>query len=225
VRGGHIPWSFRYRFYSLDGHAKLFAGSREQAFRPDQEIFGEGEPVDYLYKVTRGVVRSCKLFGDGRRKIEAFRLRGDIFGFEADSEHEFCAEAVDDVNVMMVRRNVVEGPHSDASQELWAAMRRELQRVRRHTLLLARDGRERLANFLLEMSERLDNSDVVHLPMSRQDIADYLGLTIETVSRTVTRFQAEGIIALPSSSRQVVLCDRSALERMNGTGGPQQSLS
>ena len=104
-------------------------------------------------------------------------------------------------------------------------MRGELQRVRRHTLLLARDGRERMANFLLEMSKRLDNSDVVHLPMSRQDIADYLGLTIETVSRTVTRFQAEGIIALPSSSRQVVLCDRSALERMNGTEGPQQPLS
>jgi CRP/FNR family transcriptional regulator, nitrogen fixation regulation protein len=218
VSSEHLPCAIRYRFHALDGPAELFApGCMEQTFSAGQEIFGEGEPVYYLYKVTQGIVRSYKLFDNGQRKIEAFWLPGDVFGLEADFEHDFCADAVDDVRVMMVRRNTVVGPaaHFHASWELWAAMTRELQRVQRHALLLARNGQERIANFLLEMSERLDSPDVVNLPMSRQDIADYLGLTIETVSRTMTRLVAEGIIALPAS-RQVVLCDRRALQRMNG---------
>jgi CRP-like cAMP-binding protein len=205
----------RHSFRPIEKPVRLFGGT-EKTFGPNEELFGEGESADHIYKMVRGTVRSYKSLGGGRRKIEAFRLRGDVFGLEAGKEREFCAEAVDEVSVLITRRMTVVGATIDceAVQELWAATARELQRVQRHALLLAMNARQRVACFLLEMSRRLGEPDVVELPMSRQDIADYLGLTIETVSRTITRFEAKGLVWLPTS-RQIVLRDRGALRRMN----------
>jgi CRP-like cAMP-binding protein len=195
----------------------LFAhGCWERTAAPKQEIFGEGEPAENIYMMIEGVVRSYKSLVDGRRKIDAFRLRGDVFGLEAGTKHEYCAESVDAVRMLVTHRNVGlrQSNESDGGRDLWHATVLELQRVQRHTLLLAKNAQQRVACFLLEMSRRLGQPDVVELAMPRQDIADYLGLTVETVSRTITQMEAKGLIALPTA-RQIVLRDVAALRRID----------
>jgi CRP/FNR family transcriptional regulator, nitrogen fixation regulation protein len=102
----------------------------------------------------------------------------------------------------------------DLSQQLWTLTVRELQRVQQHSLVLIKNAEERVAGFLLEMASRCASGAAIELPMSRQDIADYLGLTIETVSRTFTQFVQSGVIAL-ETSRRIKFRDRAALSRLN----------
>lgn len=192
------------------------AGS-QMSFGPNEEIFGENEPAEYVYKVTKGAVRTYKILSDGRRQIGGFYLPGDIFGLELGKEHQFSAEAINQTTVTMIRRSaVVSLAERDcgAARELWNFTGRELHRVQEHMMLLVKSAQQRVACFLLEMSERLAATDAIELPMSRQDIADYLGLTIETVSRTMTQLVSDNAIELPSS-RHIVLHNRSALRRLN----------
>ncbi|MGA8969766.1 MAG: helix-turn-helix domain-containing protein [Pseudolabrys sp.] len=187
------------------------------AFARNAEIYGENEPAEYLYKLVSGTVRTSKILNDGRRQIGAFYLPGDIFGFEVDSEHASSAEAITDAKVIVVKRSAVEAlaaRNSDVARQLWAMTGRELQRMQEHILLLIKSAQERVAGFLLEMATRIKSTNEVELPMSRQDIADYLGLTIETVSRTLTTLENSAAIALPSS-RRIVLRNRAALRRLN----------
>jgi CRP/FNR family transcriptional regulator, nitrogen fixation regulation protein len=186
-------------------------------FGPNEEIFGEGEPAEYVYKVTKGAVRTYKILCDGRRQIGGFYLPGDIFGLEVGKEHQFAAEAINEVKVLVVRRSAIVSlaEHDcDAARELWSFTGRELNRVQEHLLLLVKSAQQRVACFLLEMSARLAATDAIELPMSRQDIADYLGLTIETVSRTMTQLVSDEAIGLPSS-RRVVLRNCGALRELN----------
>jgi CRP/FNR family transcriptional regulator, nitrogen fixation regulation protein len=189
----------------------------QMRFGPNEEIFGEAEPAEYVYKVTKGAVRTYKILCDGRRQIGGFYLPCDIFGLEVGKEHQFSAEAINDVTVLMVRRSVIvslaEGD-CDAARELWSFTGRELNRVQEHLLLLVKTAQQRVASFLLEMSARLAATEAIDLPMSRQDIADYLGLTIETVSRTMTQLASERAIGLPSA-RRIVLRNSSALRQLN----------
>jgi len=183
----------------------------------NEEIYGEGDPADYLYKVVSGTVRTYRILSDGRRQIGAFYLPGDVFGLEMDETHTTSAEAVTGSKVLVVKRSVLMGQASrdnDVAQQLWAMTARELHRAQNHMLLLIKSAQERVAAFLLEMAERLPSGNAVELPMSRQDIGDYLGLTIETVSRTLTQLENDAAIALPSS-RHVVLRNRTALNRLN----------
>ncbi len=189
----------------------------QMTFGPNEEIFGEGEPAEYLYKVTKGAVRTCKILSDGRRQIGAFCLPGDIFGLEIGGEHQFSAEAINDTTVMVIRRSAavsLAARDCEAARELWTFTSRELHRVQEHMMLLVKSAQQRVACFLLEMSERLAAIDAIELPMSRQDIADYLGLTIETVSRTMTQLVSNHAIGLPSS-RRIVLRNRRALRELN----------
>ena len=187
------------------------------SFARNAEIFGEKEPSDYFYKVVSGAVRTYKVLIDGRRQIAAFYLPGDIFGLEAGDEYAFSAEAVTDAKVVVIKRSVVvslAAQDSEVARQLWALAGRELQRTQNHVLLLIKTAPERVASFLLEMAERIQSSGEVELPMSRQDVADYLGLTIETVSRMLTRLESASAIALPSSKR-IVLRDHAILRRLN----------
>ena len=189
----------------------------QMRFGPNEEIFGEGEPAEYMYKVTKGAVRTYKILCDGRRQIGGFHLPGDIFGLEIGKEHQFSAEAINDVTVLVVRRSVIVSlaeRDCDTARELWSFTGRELNRVQEHLLLLVKTAQQRVASFLLEMSTRLAATDAIELPMSRQDIADYLGLTIETVSRTMTLLVSEQAIGLPSS-RRIVLRNSGALRQLN----------
>ncbi len=186
-------------------------------FAPNEEIFGEGEPSEYVYKVISGAVRTYKILADGRRQIGAFYLPGDIFGFETGQEHAFSADAIGRTAVRVVRRSAILAlaeRDNEAARELWTVAVRELHQAQERMLLLAKSAQQRIAAFLLEMSKRLAASDILELPMSRQDIGDYLGLTIETVSRTFSQLVSEATIRLPSS-RRVVVCNRHALRQLN----------
>jgi CRP-like cAMP-binding protein len=178
------------------------------------EIFGENEPADYLYKVISGSVRTYKILTDGRRQVGGFYLPGDIFGLEFAEEHTLSAEAISDARVLVVKRSaLISLAKRDPSvaQQLFALTGRELQRVQDRILLLIKNARERVASFLLEMAERASESNTIELPMCRQDIADYLGLTVETVSRTLTSLETASTIEVSPCSRRIVLRNRAAL--------------
>ena len=178
------------------------------------EIFGENEPADYLYRVVSGSVRTYKILSDGRRQVGGFYLPGDIFGLEFADEHTLSAEAIGDAKVLVVKRsalNALAGRDASVAQQLFALTGRELHRVQDRILLLIKNARERVASFLLEMVERASENNTIELPMSRQDIADYLGLTIETVSRTLTSLETASAIEVSASSRRIVLRNRAAL--------------
>ena len=182
------------------------------------EIYGENEPAEYLYKVVSGAVRTYKVLNDGRRQIGSFYLPGDIFGLEVGDEHSFSAEAVVDCRVLVIKRSALvslAGRDTEVARQLWTMAAAELQRAQDHIMLLIKTAQERVAGFLMEMSARNSGASEVELPMSRQDIADYLGLTIETVSRTLTQLENSGAIAVPTS-RRIVLRSRGALNRLNG---------
>jgi CRP-like cAMP-binding protein len=182
------------------------------------EIFGENEPADFVYQVVSGSVRTYKVLSDGRRQIGGFYLAGDIFGLQFADDYALSAEAMTDSKILVVKRsafNALAGRSPTLAQEIFAVTGRELRAMQNRVLLLVKSAQERVASFLLEMAERAPASNAIELPMSRQDIADYLGLTIETVSRTLTALEAAAAIALPTS-RRVVLRNRSALQRMNG---------
>jgi len=188
------------------------------SYRRNTEIFGEKEPADYAYRVISGSVRTYKILDDGRRQIGEFHLPGDIFGLlEFGDEHTFSADAITDTTVLVVKRKtlaVLAGRHPAIARELFTFTGRELRRVQDHVLLLLKTAQERVAGFLLEMAERTCAGNVVDLPMSRQDIADYLGLTIETVSRTLTGLESAAAIEV-STARRIVLRNRSALRRLD----------
>src|SRR5207248_11807092 len=164
-----------------------------------------------------GAERPYRMLDDRRRQISAFYLRSDIFGVEAGEMHLSSAEAVTDAQVLVVKRSSVlarAGPEKDLAKQLWTLMVRRLQRVQQHSLVLIKNAEERVAGFLLEMAGRSSGNAAVELPMSRQDIADYLGLTIETVSRTITQLAQSGVIALETSRRSEVR-NRAALHRLH----------
>jgi CRP-like cAMP-binding protein len=182
------------------------------------EVFGYDGPADYIYKIVTGGVRTYKILADGRRQIGAFYLPGDIFGLQSGDKHALAAEAMTDAKVLVVKRSALHalaGCDASIAQELFALTSRQLQCMQRRIMLLAKNAQERVATFIVEMAERSPASNTVELPMSRQDIADYLGLTTETVSRTLTYLQCTAMIDVPTS-RRIVLRNRQALNHMNG---------
>jgi CRP/FNR family nitrogen fixation transcriptional regulator len=191
---------------SLPGFAMSFARN--------EEIFGEEEPADFVYKVVSGAVRTTRLLSDGRRQIGAFHLAGDVFGLERGETHRFSAEALTNSEIILVRRAALDRAAEQdcaVARELWALTSRDLERVEDHMLVLSRkNAAERVASFLLKLADRGGSANVIELPMSRSDIADHLGLTIETVSRTLTQFERDAVISLPST-RRVLVNNRAAL--------------
>lgn len=190
--------------------------SSEITYRRGTEICGEKEPAEYVYRVKEGAVRSYKLLSDGRRQIGAFHLTGDIFGSTSEICHRFTAEAVTDATLWLVRRqSLEERSRTDGSlaRELLSMTTRNLQHAEDHMLLLGRkDALEKVATFLIEMDERLAAAGVMTLPMSRHDIADYLGLTLETVSRALSRLRRSGVLSFAGNSqREITILDRTQL--------------
>lgn len=185
-------------------------------FAPNAEIYGENEEAEYFYKVISGAVRTYKILSDGRRQIGNFYGAGDVFGLESGACHSHSADAIGSVKLLVIKRRAVlaaANRDSAIAHQLWQLTGRELERVQEHTLLLIKSAQERVAGFLLNMAARARGDEIV-LPMSRQDIADYLGLTIETVSRTITQLENDHAIAVPTA-RRIVLRNRAALTRMD----------
>lgn len=191
-----------------------------QVLRKGEELFAEGDAADWFYKVMTGAIRTSKLLSDGRRQIGAFHLAGEIFGLEAGEVHRFTAEALAGATVLAFRRTCLELSAHDSEvlrEEVLASAIRSLDRAQEHMLLLGRKtAQEKVAAFLLDMADRMpDGEGPFELPMSRSDIADYLGLTIETVSRTLSQFTRDGLIRLPAASRWIELCNLHALRQLN----------
>ncbi len=180
-------------------------------------IFGEGEIAEYVYQVMCGSVRSYRLLDDGRRQIGAFHLVRDVFGLECGSSHRLTAEAICETKVRIVKRRSLEAAaKSDVvvACRLWTITANALRHAEDHMLSLGRKtAAQRVATFLLEMDRRISVSGQVTLPMLRCDIADYLGLTLETVSRAVSQFHDEGVLTL-SGPRHIRLRDRARLAAM-----------
>lgn len=183
------------------------------SFPPDAKIYGENDPADWIHMVISGTVRTYRALSDGRRKIEAFHLPGDIFGLELEETRRCAAAAVTHARLLVMQRRSITAlaqQDPDTAWRLWTITARALRRAQDHAFLLTRSAQERVAAFLLEMAERHSAGDVLQLPMSRVDIADYLGLTMETVCRTLKQLEKSGAIALPTS-RRLAIRDRSAL--------------
>ena len=191
----------------------------EFKYRRGSEIFGEAEPAEYVYQVTDGSVRTYKLLSDGRRQIGAFHLTGDMFGLENGGVHRFTAEAIVDTTVRLVKRiSLAHVAEQDltVARDLLNMTATNLQHAEDHMLLLGRKtSLERVAAFLIEMDRRLTAAGVMALPMCRRDIADYLGLTLETVSRALSALHDKGILGfLGQTQRQIVLLDRPRLAEL-----------
>jgi CRP/FNR family transcriptional regulator, nitrogen fixation regulation protein len=183
--------------------------------RRDQLIAYEGDPADYVFMVVDGVARSCRTLQNGTRNILGFYLPGELFGW-ANQKHALSVEAATDAMILYHKRSVllsVAERDSRMSNFLLSETTNELLRAQEHALLIGKSAKSRVATFLLDLSRRLGKTKYLELPMSHQDIADHLGLTIETVSRTITELERSQVIAR-LSPRTLVLLNRSSLLRM-----------
>ena len=213
--------SIRPRFLGeLGSLSQAEINSSEFKYRRGAEIFGEGEPSNYVYQVIDGATRSYKLLSDGRRQIGAFHLAGDVFGLENGEAHRFTAEAIIDTTVRLAKRvslaSVAE-QDTTVARDLLNMTASNLRHAEDHMLLLGRKtALERVAAFLLEMDRRLTAAGVMALPMCRRDIADYLGLTLETVSRALSVLHDKGVLGfIGQTQRQIVLLDRPKLAQLD----------
>jgi CRP/FNR family transcriptional regulator, anaerobic regulatory protein len=192
-----------------------------QRVKAGQTIIIEGDPIDHYFRILAGTVRLYNAVADGRRQIIDFLGPEECFGLTGLDEHAYSVEAITDVVMIRYPRQRLDSAiekKPDIGRQLLRLACSELSRAQRRMLLLGRkSAEERLASFLLDLVERRDESSqdaaFLHLAMSRQDIADHLGLTIETVSRLFTRFRRAGLIGLPDR-HSVILNDAGRLSMM-----------
>jgi CRP/FNR family transcriptional regulator, nitrogen fixation regulation protein len=176
-------------------------------YSANKEIYGQDGRATALYQVEFGAVRIYRLLSDGRRQISAFHVAGEVFGFEADGHHHFFAEAVCNSAIRVYRQPI----GADVAAAVLPLALEALVRAQEHLLVIGRqNAAERVAAFLLDLFERQGGLPQVELAMSRTDIGDYLGLTIETVSRVFSKFRAKGYIRL-KGARLVELVKSEAL--------------
>lgn len=188
-------------------------------FSPGQVIFEEGDPADFVFNISAGEVRIYRLLPDGRRQVTGFLIPGDFLGLVSEDTYAYGAEAIGEVELCCMRLSNLERLLNEippVREKLLDMSRDELAAAQEQMLLLGRKtAREKILSFLLSRHRHLDEPDgnevVIDLPMSRTDIADYLGLTIETVSRTFTSLREEGLIELPNP-HHVVVPDLDAVE-------------
>ncbi|HEX5379923.1 MAG TPA: helix-turn-helix domain-containing protein [Phenylobacterium sp.] len=184
-------------------------------FAKDEEIYGQDEDADLIYRVVSGAVRTTRVLSDGRRQIGEFYYGDEMFGIESGPNHRFSAEALTDCTVLVAKASALKAAAGQDAYErlVWSATNNELDRTQAHLLLLGRKTAcERVASFLMGLAQRR-SGEAVTLPMGRQDMADYLGLTIETVSRMLTQLQGALVVEF-AGARQFRIADPHALARM-----------
>ena len=211
----------------LDGEVshRLFCISSIRTLPAKEVLYCQGDTSDHVYEVIEGVVKLYMLTADGRLQITGFAYPGQILALDAGSHHVTTAEAVTSAKLCQYPRAKFErviDEHPQLARQLFAIVAQDLTAARSQMLLLGRkSATERLASFLLDLSERNvtrgENPNVIALPMSRGDIGDYLGLTIETVSRTMTRLRQLGVLDL-GQHRSVVIRDKTRLSEIAEDG-------
>ena len=184
------------------------ADRHELQMQTHEALFCEGDDAEFLYEVVEGVMCNYRILLDGRRQIISFAYPGDLIGFGQNEHYRHSCEAVCDARVRSVSKNELmrdaQG-HADVGYRLLEFASSELANMQEHQLLLGRKTAiEKLASFLLVLANRTGGDDAPNdhfrLPMTRTDIADYLGLTIETVSRNMTKLKSNGVIDLPQTT-------------------------
>ncbi|MBA4011710.1 MAG: Crp/Fnr family transcriptional regulator [Phenylobacterium sp.] len=196
-----------------DDHDLISRIGVPMSFAKDEEIYGQGERADLVYRMISGTVRTSRFMADGRRPIGDFYYPGDVFGLETTGSHSMAAEALSDCVILAASRQAMlaAGGEEELKDLMWDATVRDLESAREHlTLLVRKSASERVASFLLGLAQRRGET-AVELAMGRQDMADYLGLTIETVSRMITQLQSSGVVEF-ESCRRFRVRDREALE-------------
>ncbi len=193
---------------------------RHVHFASGETVFAQEQMTTSFYNLLEGVMRLYKLLPDGRRQIVGFGLPGDFLGMGASARHNFSADAIGPVAICRFSRAsfarfIEDKPHLLRRINEFAV--RELSQAQDHMVLLGRrSAEEKVATFLIRWRDRLAEllppARMVPLPMSRQDIADYLGLTIETVSRTLTKLERDGVIEIIPGS--VCLLDPARAEAL-----------
>lgn len=210
---------------ALEGDAlqELNALITHITFDPGQTIFFEGDEADHLFNLVSGSVRVSKALPDGRRQITGFLAPADFLGLSIAGVYAYTADAISTVKVCRFPRRGLQKlatHHPNLEHRLLQLASNELAEAQSHILLLGRKtSAEKLASFLLSVLEKRTKSNqdpsTIDLPMTRQDVGDYLGLTIETVSRTFTKFRKENLIELPSNHSVHVL-NKERLETIAG---------
>jgi CRP/FNR family transcriptional regulator, nitrogen fixation regulation protein len=190
------------------------------ACKKDEAIYREGDRAENIYQVVCGAVRSSKHFPDGHRQIAAFHLPGQVFGLESGSIHGSAAEATIDSTLRLVKRSSIEHVailDAGVACELWSMTADDLRRAKDFIQLLGqKTALQRLVSFLLEMDFSIAAMGEVELPMCRRDVADYLGLTLETVSRVLSKLERHHFLAFSGArSRRTVLFNPTLLRNMN----------
>jgi len=201
--------------------ARIAAVASYRTVAASKMVFCEGDPSDNVYEVVRGMLKLFKLLPDGRRQVTGFLSPGHLLGLAHDERYLYTAEAITDVTLWRYPRTQFDRLIDEVpglARRLLAATCDELRAAQDQMLLLGRMGAaEKVASFLLAMAEcqagESGDEDEVHVPMARNDIADYLGLTTETVSRTLTHLKREGVISLSTPSH-IVLQDRERLSQL-----------
>jgi CRP/FNR family transcriptional regulator len=199
------------------GH--FMAVSSLQTKAPGETLFAEGDDAESVYEVVRGMLRLYKLLPDGRRQIIGFASTGHLLGFAPEGVCVYAAEAITEVTLRRYKRTAFERLIDEApgfAKRLLTSASHELCAAQNQMLLLGRKAvTEKVASFLLLMVDQQvsDGAESLDVPMTRTDIADYLGLTRETVSRTLTRLKEGGFITLPSPDR-IEIRDRGLLEEL-----------
>lgn len=187
----------------------------------NRTIYFEGDEAAHYYRVRSGTVRLCKVTEDGRRQIAAFLTAGELFGWTDQDVYSYSAEAVTDVTVEKYSRARVEEAvkaSPSMGRRVLSLLSNQLASAQDHLLLLGRmTASERIATFLLDLVRRQraagNGGASIDLAMSRKDVADYLGLTVETVSRTMSALKRKGIIAF-SEPEHVELKQNTTLARL-----------
>lgn len=194
----------------LNQYRKL---SHVRLVKAGQSIYREMDPANYLYTIISGEARLSSLLIDGRRQITDFRACGDKLGENNQGFYTADAEAITDTIVCQVPLNELQTRMNELPglrMALMDKMETEINQMRSHLMLLGRKTPiEKVATFLVERAQKFESADGtaidINLSMSRRDIADYLGLTIETVSRTLTTLKTQGVVEIPSADHISVL--------------------
>ena len=184
----------------------------------EHEIHGQGDTADYCWRILSGCVRTVKLMEDGRRQVAEFLFPGDLLGLDDLGTHDFAAEAVTEVTLRRYPRRMVEAladSHAALARRLRALALANLRGAHERMIMLGRKTAvEKIASFVLEMDRRATapGRKVTEVPMSRTDVADHLGLTVETVCRILAHMKRDGIVVLHRAGVEVI--DRQALRAL-----------
>lgn len=196
---------------------EILSDQSSRRLDPGQHLFHQGDNDSNLYKIESGLVRLYRILNDGRRQIISFRFAGDILGFESGAERHCGAEAVTAVRIRSLDQTSAYRRLRDdpaLAPQLVSLLSQELENAREQIAVLnRRSAIEKLAAFILELHRRQGEPEAVEIELSRTDIADFLGLTIETVSRNLTKLRNRRIIDLPRI-HSLVIVDLDCLEAL-----------